>query len=158
TGPRTLERRRVVALLAVDPEATGMDIFARMTGAADHRWLDDVLRPDMTVGATDLGVRAQQREARVSRVIEVPHLPTVGCVALGAVLAKSSIVNIVLRMAAQTFLRRVIESLARMTLAAAHDHMQSGQGVLGLIVVEIDFLPAGRVVALLALLAERAAM
>ena len=54
--PRTFERHRVVALLALEAEATSVNVLTRMTGTADHRWLDDVLRPDMAIGATYLCV------------------------------------------------------------------------------------------------------
>lgn len=156
--PRTFERRAVVALLAFDSETASMNIVTGMTGSADHRWLDDVLRADVAIGATDLCVRAQQREAGVSRVIEIPQLPAVRSVAFAAILAETSIVHIVLCMAAGTLPGRIIEPLAGMALAAADDDVQSGQRILRLIVVEIDVLPLCGVVAPLALLAERAAM
>jgi hypothetical protein len=112
-----------MALLAFRAEAPGMHIVACMAGTADHRWLDDVLRPDVTVGAADLRVRAQEWEASVSRMIEVPHLPAIRRVTFTAILAQSSVVNVILRVTTQAFLRRIVEALGRMTLAAADDHM-----------------------------------
>src|SRR5690242_1679793 len=94
--PRTFERRRVVARLALHAEATSMNVRTCVAGAADHRRLDDVLRSDMAVGATCLCVGTQQREARVSCMVEVPHLPAVRRMALVAVLAEPSVVNIIL--------------------------------------------------------------
>src|SRR5882762_3068782 len=109
--PRASEAGRVVALLALRSEAPGMHVVGGMTRSADHRRFDDVLRPDVAVGTTDPGVRAQERKAGVGRMIEVPHLPAVGCMAFGAILAEAAVVDIVLGMAADAFLGRVIEAL-----------------------------------------------
>ena len=156
--PRPLEGGRVVTLLALRSEAPGMYVVSRMTRAADHRRLDDVLRPYVTVGATHLPMRAHQREAGVGGMIEVPHLPTVRRVAHGAVLAQSAIVDIVLRVTSQAIFGCVVEFLRGVALPAGDDNMQSGQRILRLIVIEGHVLPFGRVVALLAFLAQRSAV
>ena len=75
-----------------------------------------------------------------------------------AILSESSVVDIILGMAADAFLWRLIEFLGRVALTAADDDVQPGEGILGLIVVEVDFFPLGRRVALLALLTERSAV
>ncbi len=153
--PRPSERSRVVALLALGAEAPGVDIVSRMTGSADHRGLDDVLRPDVAVGASDLRVRAQQGETGMGGMIEVPHLPTVWCMAFAAVLTETAVVDIVFCVTAVALLGGVSESLGGMTLAAGNHDMQPREGILRLIVIEPHFLPSGRVVALLALPAQR---
>ncbi len=56
--PWTMEGGRVVALLAFLAEAPRVYVITGMTGAANHRGFDDVLRPDVAIGATDLCVGA----------------------------------------------------------------------------------------------------
>ena len=87
-------------------------------------------------------------------MIEIPHFPAVGRVTLTAVLPESAIVNIIPRVASNTLLRCLTESLRGVTLPAADDDVQPGQRGFGLVVVEVDFLPLRHGVALLALLAE----
>ena len=152
-SPRASEGGRVVTLLALRSEAPGVHVIAGMTGSADHRGLDDVLRPDVAVGATDFCVCPQQRKASVGCMIEVPHLPAIRRVAFGAVLSQTAVVDVVFRVAAQTFLGRVIEALSCMALPARNDDMEPGERILRLIVVEAHVLPLGSGVALLALLA-----
>lgn len=147
-----------MTLLTLGSEAPGVYVVSGMTRPADHRRLDGVLRPDVAVSATHFRVCAQQGETGVSGMIEVPHLPAVGRVAIAAVLTQSAIVDIVLHMTADTFLWRIVESLRRMALPAGHDDMQSRERILRLVVVEIHVFPFGRVVALLALLTQRPAM
>src|SRR5882724_3649507 len=112
----------------------------------------------MAVGAADLRVSAQERKAGVGRVIEVPHFPAIRRMALGAVLPETPVVNVVLGVAADAFLGRIIESLCRMALPARDDHVQSRERILRLIVIEAHVLPFRGRVALLALLAQRAAV
>jgi len=147
-----------MALLALDTEATSVNVLARVAGTTDHRWLDDVLWPDMAFGATCFCVATRQRKPRMSRMVEVPHLPAVRRVTLTAILSEPSVVDVILCMAPDTFLGRLIESLRGVTLAATNDDVQSGEGIFGLVMVEVDFRPFRRCVALLALLAECAAM
>lgn len=154
--PRAIEGGGVVTLLALLAEPSGVHIVTGVTGTANHRRLDDVLRPDVAIGATDLRVGSQQWEARVGRMIEIAHLPAVRVVALGAFLAQPAVVHIVLGVAADAFLGRIVESLSGMTLAAGHDDMQTHERVFRLIVIEIHLGPLRRGMALLALLAQRA--
>jgi hypothetical protein len=156
--PRASEGGRVVTLLALRSEAPGVHVIAGMARSADHRRFDDVLWPDVAIGATDLCVCAQQREAGVGRMIEVPHVPAIRRVAFAAILAETAVVDVVLRVTTDAFLGRIVESLGRMALPACHDHMQSREWILRLIMIEVDVLPLGSGVALLALLAQRAAM
>lgn len=109
--------------LLMMPEASLVHIVTGMTRTADHRGFDYVLRTDMTIGTTDFRVSPEQREAGMGCVVKVPHLPAVRVVALRAVLPQTAVVNIVLGMATGTFLRRVIESLRRVALAAGYDHV-----------------------------------
>src|SRR6185312_5180677 len=97
-------------------------------------------------------------KASVGCVIEVPHLPAIRCVAFAAVLAKAAVVDVVLGVTAHTFLWRVIEPLGCMTLPACDDDMQSGERILRLVVIEVHLLPLCSGMALLALLAQCAAM
>jgi hypothetical protein len=144
-----------VTLLAACPEATGMHVVTRMTRAADHRWLDDVLRPDVAVGTPDPGMGTQQREASVRRMVEVPHLPSIRCMTFAAILAEPTLMSIVVRMAAEAIPGRFIESLRCVTLTATHDHMQSSERIVRLVVIEVHLLPLRGCMALLALLAQR---
>lgn len=155
---RAPEGGRVVTLLALRSEAPGVHVIAGMTCAADHRRFDDVLRSDMAVGATDFCVCSQQRKAGVGCVIEVPHLPAIRRVTFAAVLPQAAVVDVVLGVTAHAFLRRVIEPLGCMTLPACDDDVQSGERILRLIVIEVHVLPLCRGMALLALLAQRAAV
>ena len=147
-----------MTLLTLLPEAPLVHVVTRMTRTADHRWLDYVLRADVAVGAAHFCVRAQQWEAGVGCVVEVPHLPAVRVVALRTVLTQTAVVNIVLGMATDTFLRRVIKPLRGVALTACHDHVQADQWVLRLVVIEVHFHPLRCRVALLALLAQCAAV
>jgi hypothetical protein len=155
---RAPEGSRVVTLLALRSEAPGVHVIAGMTRSADHRWLDDVLRSDMAVGTTDFCVCPQQREASVGCMIEVPHLPAIRRVAFAAVLPQAAVVDVILRVTAHAFLWRVIEPLGCMTLPARDDDMQSGERILRLIVIEVHVLPLCSGMALLALLAQGAAV
>jgi len=156
--PRTPEGGRVVTLLALRSEAPGVHVIPRMTRSADHRRLDLVLRPDMAVGAADLGMSTQQRETSVRRMIEIPHLPAIRRMAFAAILAETAVVYVVFSVTAHTVLGRIVEALTGMTLAATDDDMQAGERILRLIVIEVHFLPLGGRMALLALLAQRAAV
>ena len=91
-------------------------------------------------------------------MIEVPQLPAIRRVAFTAVLSQTAVVDVVFRVTAHAFLGRVVEALCRMALPACDNDMQSGQRILGLIVVEAHFLPLRCGVALFALLAHRAAV
>ena len=152
--PRALEVGRVVTLLTLLPEASLVHVVTRMTRTADHRGFDFVLRTDVAVGAAHLCVGAQQGEAGVGRVVEVPHLPAVRIVTLGTFLTEAAIVDIVLCMAADAFLGGVVESLRRMTLAARDNHVQTHERILRLVVIEVHFHPLRGGVALFALLAQ----
>jgi hypothetical protein len=92
------------------------------------------------------------------RVIEIPHLPAIRGVTFTAVLPQTALVNIVVRVATHAILGCLIEALSRMTLATAHDHVQPGQRIVRLVVIEADLLPLRSCMALLALLAQRAAV
>ena len=140
--PRAIEGGGVVTLLALLAESSGVHIVTGVTGTANHRRLDDVLRPDVAIGATDLCVGSQQWEARVGRMIEIPHLPAVRVVALGAVLTQPAVVYIVLGVAAAAFLGRIIESLSGMTLAAGHHHVQAYERISGQSFVDWPGSPA----------------
>lgn len=154
--PRPVECRRRVTLLALRTEAAGVHIVRGVTGAADHGGLTHVLRLNVALAATDLRVCTGQRKPRARRVIEFPQLPSVGRVTGRALLAQRALVNVVLRMAANALMWRLLEALRRVTLAACDDCVQAQERKAGEVVIEGHVLPVGRVVTLFALAAESA--
>ncbi len=113
-----------MALLTLNAEAPGVHVITGMTGTAHQGGFADVLGLDVAFAATDLGVRSREREARALRVVEVPQLPAVGCVARRALLAQTSLVDVIVRVTAETIVRSLLETLCRMALTAGHHSMQ----------------------------------
>src|SRR3569833_2647461 len=93
-SPRAFEAGRVVALLTLLPEAPLVHVITRMTGTANHRGFDLVLRSDVAVGATHLRVGAQLGEASVCRVVEVLQQKKKQKKTLGTVFPQVAIVDI----------------------------------------------------------------
>jgi len=147
-----------MAVLTLLPQAARVDVIPGVARSADHRWLHEVLRLQMTLRAADFCVRTQQRKAGSRGVVELPDLPAVGCVTGGAVLAQRALVSIVLCVTAIAVLRGFLELLGQVTLPAGHHHVQPQQREAGQVVIERDIVPADLRVALLALLAERASV
>ncbi len=71
-GPWPLEARRGMAELALFTEAAAVHVVFRVTPAAQHRWLDDVLRFQVALSATDLRMGARQGKPGARRMVEVP--------------------------------------------------------------------------------------
>ncbi len=92
------------------------------------------------------------------RMIEVPLLPTVWGVAVTAILPQPAVVNVVPGMASGAIPRRIVESFRGVTLRARDDHMQTGQRVARLVMIEIDFRPLGSLMTPSALAAQAAAV
>ncbi len=91
-------------------------------------------------------------------MIEVPQLPAVGCVAGSAVLAQTSLVNIILCMTIDALLGGLLEPLRRVTLTASDNHMESEQREAREVVIESYIVPPGLPVTLLALRAQCSAV
>ena len=153
-----VERRGVVALLALSAESASVHVVSGVARAADHGGFPHVLRLDVALTTADLCVRARQREASALGVVELPHLPAVGCVAAAAFLSEASLVDIHLRVAIDTLVRGFLEPLRGVALAAGDGDVQSEEREAAHVVIESHVLPIGLCVALLALLAEAAAV
>ena len=113
-----------------------MAVILVMAGPALLRHLLRAGRLTMAVGARELAVRAEQREVRIARMIELPQLPAVRRVARVAFLAQAAFVHIVVRVATIARGGRTAEGLRRMALHAADHAMQSEQGKLRQVVIE----------------------
>ena len=147
-----------MTLLAIRPEAALMNVIGGVAGAADHRRLHPVLRSQMAVRTADAGMRTQQGEAGMRSMIEVPLLPAVGTMALGAVLTQCARMRIIAGVTAMTITGCIVEALTQVTLRTADHHVQAGQRIVGQIVIEAYLLPARDGMTLLALSPELAAV
>src|ERR1700730_5674606 len=135
-SPRAFPGVRGVAAAALRAILAQVPIVLVMAGIAFLRHLLRTGRLTMTVGADELAVRAEQREVRIARMIELPHLPAVRRVAGLAFLSQAAFVHIVVRVATIARGGRTAEGLRRMALHAADHAMQSEQGKLRQVVIE----------------------
>src|SRR5258708_22342515 len=99
----------------------------------------------MAVGAADVRVPAEKREARLACVVELMSAPVGSRVAIPAVLALATLVNIVGCMTADAFLGRTFVTLAGVTGCAGGLGMLVGQRKRRLVVIEVGLLPRLRV-------------
>lgn len=120
---------------------TEMPVILVVTAPALRRHLDRARRLVMALGALQLGVRTQQGEMSLFRVIENPQRPAVGRVTGLAFLAESAFVHVVVRMAVDARARRPFEGQRRVALRTADDPMQPQQRKTGQIVIENDVGP-----------------
>lgn len=112
-----------MALLTLGAEATAVNVVLGMTAAADHRGLDDVLRPDVALRAADGGVGTRQGEPGTGRVIELAQVPAIGRVTGSAVLTQGALVGIRFGVAAVAIPGRLTEVLVGVTLPAGDGHV-----------------------------------
>ena len=157
-GPGPLEAGCGVALLALWAEPARVHVVLRVASAANHGRLDDVLRLEMALGATDLRMRSRQREERSCRMVEIPQFPAVRGVALRAGLGECAVVDIISRVARIAVLGGLLEALRHMALAAGRGHVQAQERVGGQVMVESDIAPFRVGVALLTRLVPGRAM
>ena len=147
-----------MALLALWAEAPGVHVVLGVAARADHGRLDHVLRLDVALRATDFRVRASQRKTGASRVIENPELPAIRGVTGGAIGAQRPSVDILLGMTACTALRRLVEALVCVTLAAGDRNMQPEEGIGRQVMVEGHVTPSSDGMTAIASLPERVAV
>jgi len=98
-------------------------VVVAMARRAFHREFDLVRRLFVATGASDFAVCAAQCEAGFLCVVEVPNVPAVRRVAIGALLAKSAFVDIVAGMAAVTVGWGALVSFAGVAIRARHCHV-----------------------------------
>jgi hypothetical protein len=127
-----------MTLLTLTSVLAQMDVVLWMTGDTFPLELD--LRRRLLVAgcATEFCVRAGEREARLFAVIEFPHAPAVRGVALLALLAEASLVNIRLFVAPGASGIRYPERSLRMTLLARNRNVQAKKRKFRQIVIEVD--------------------
>lgn len=107
--------------------------------------------------AVEPGVSPGEREPRIAIVIELPERPAVRVVATGTIAAQPALVAVVCTVTRYAVHGRVAKTPRCMALATGHHAMQADQRKTGDVVIERDRLaPAGRLVAVLATLAELA--
>lgn len=108
----------------------------------------------MTVTATQVAVCAQQFEVGLFAVIEDPHRPAVGVVAVLALNSQRCLVFIVVPVAAHALQFGILESGRQMAFFTGHRGVQAKQGEAGQVVIENNTVaPAGHLMAALTLLA-----
>ncbi len=91
-------------------------------------------------------------------MIEVPLLPAVGTVALGAGFTQRARVRVIPGVTAMTITGCVVEPLTQVALRTTHHHVQAGQRVISQVMFEVQLLPARHRMTLLALSPELAAV
>jgi hypothetical protein len=98
-GPWPLEGRGGVTELTLCAEPAAVNVVFRVTPAAQHRGLDDVLRFQVALGATDLRMGAAQRKPGARRMVEIPQFPAIRRVARGAGLGQCAVMGVISRVA-----------------------------------------------------------
>ena len=129
-----------VALRAVLAQ---MAVILVMAGPALLRHLLRAGRLEMTFGALQFAVRAQQRKMRFLGMIEHPHRPPVGGVTAFALLAEPPLVHVIMRMAVDARRRRPVEGLRRVALRTADEAVQPEQGKLAQVMLKHDIAAPG---------------
>jgi hypothetical protein len=145
-----------MTLLALTAELAEVNVILLVTSRAIARELNHCGRFAMTLSASKILVRTRQREVRL-RMIELPQLPTVGCMAIAACGAEIALVHIAVGMTVVASGSGTRESMVLMTSRTRRDDVHADEWKEREIVVEADRRTPGIVaVALLALLASRA--
>ena len=148
-----------MAAIALRPVLPEVPIILVMTGIAFLRHFLCARRFAMTVGALELGVRAQKREMRIPSMIKYPQLPAVRRMAGFALVAKAILVNVIGLVTTNARLGRLAEGLRCMALGAAHHAVQPNQRKGRQIVIETQFAaPTGLPVAAIAAASDLAAV
>jgi len=111
----------------------------------------------MTAGTGEIGVFPGQSKAAAGEMIEFGN-PAVGSVAVAAEVTAGAIVNVVARMAIDTFARRVLKTVVRVTAGTTHILVLPDQRKRRRRVIKSTAEPVVRFVAVSARLAETPAM
>jgi hypothetical protein len=134
-----------VALAARRAQPTGVTVVRLVAaGAIFWDWVVEVAAA-MAVGAADVRVTAEEREARLACVVELTSAPVGSRVTIPAVLALAALVNIVGCMTTDAFLGRAFIALAGVTGRAGGLGMLVGERKRRLVVIEVSLLPRLRV-------------
>lgn len=99
-GPWPLEAHGGMAELTLCAEPAAVNVVFRVTPATQHRRLDDVLRLEVALGATDLRMGTGQRKAGPRRMVKIPKFPAIRRVARGAGLGQCAVMDVISRVAA----------------------------------------------------------
>ena len=147
-----------VAVAARRAQPTGVTVV-RLVAAGAVFW-DRVVEiaAAMTVGAADVRVMAEQREARLACVVELTSAPVGSRVAIFAVLALATLVNIVGCMTTDAFLGGAFVALAGVTGRASGLGVLVGERKRRPVVIEVSLLPRLRVMTGGAVPAQRPVM
>ena len=109
----------------------------------------------MAVAAGEFRMMAFEREVRVACMVEARIFPAGRIVAIAALLAALAVMCIVLRMAAVTRRRRVLEGLVRMAVETARLQVFADERIARVGVIKFHVLPTRRRMAIAACRAER---
>lgn len=105
-----------MASATVQAELSIVSVVPAMTAAAIPGHGPAIAgRPDMTTDAAKLGVGAVDAEVGLGIVVEGPDAPVIRRVAVGALVAEVSLVDVIRPVAIHTFRRCAIEFLVDMT-------------------------------------------
>ena len=144
-----------MARTAFVSEATGVDVFARMTSRTGLGQLSLARRFAVTGDASRLRMRATERKAALLGMIEILAAPGSGRVTIGASRPEATGVGVIDRVAVDAFLRRSLVLLRGMTSRTTGLLVTSGQRVLRLVVIEAGRSPIRFFVALATVVAHR---
>jgi len=109
----------------------------------------------VTVGAADVGVSAEQGEARLPGVLKLSRAPVRGRMAVAALLALASFVDVVRGMTGDTFFGGAFIALTRVTGGAGGLNVLVGQWKRCFVVIEVRLLPGLRAMTGAAICSER---
>jgi hypothetical protein len=140
-GPWPLESRGGMTKLTLCAEPAAVNVVFRVTPAAQHRRLDDVLRFQMALGATDLRMGSRQRKPGSRRMVEIPQFPPVRRVARGAGPGQGAVMDVISRVTAVAVRGGLLEVLCHVAQAAGRCNVQAEKRVGRQVVVEGDIAP-----------------
>src|SRR5690349_5861323 len=147
-----------VTIPARDAETALMAIVSLVTTDAALRNGGVQVPTAMTIGAPNMGMAPKEGETSLTGVVELLRIPVGAGMAVAALLALVAFVNVVRRMATDTFRWHVLISFADVTCRAGCFHVLAGQGKGRLVMVEVRALPGFCVVTGGAIRAQRATM
>lgn len=143
-----------VAVLAGASEAAGVSVYALV--AAFARFGQRILQSatSMAVRAVEARVNAFKGEAGLPQMIELRRLPGSGGVAVAALGAAFSAVNVIRRMAGDALLGRALVTVAEMTGETGDILVLVPQREGSLVVIEVDATPGDAVMTAATVAAE----
>jgi len=145
-----------VALVAGVTEAASVSVCRTMAaGTVPGQWILEIGRR-VTGLAVQVGVPADQWEARFLRMIEARRLPARGTVTACAVGPATAAMDVVGRMTGRALRRCSLVTIARMACRAGRQRVLVAQREAGPAVIESCASPAGRLVAIAAVRAKPA--